>query len=73
MEVIEERIKLAKDHDAATKRGLAMGLSADEIAFYDSLTANDSAVTAMGVAKLKVSAAELIVIGRVKNAEPCAV
>ena len=60
MEVIEELIKLAKDLDAATKRGEDLGLTDDEIAFYDALAANDSAVKAMGDDKLKVIAAELI-------------
>ena len=60
MQVIEELIKLAKDLDAATKRGEDMGLTDDEIAFYDALAANDSAVTAMGDDKLKLIAAELI-------------
>jgi type I restriction enzyme R subunit len=60
MQVIEELIKLAKDLDAATKRGEDMGLTDDEIAFYDALAANDSAKQAMGDAKLKVIAAELI-------------
>jgi type I restriction enzyme R subunit len=59
-EVIEELIKLAKEMDAATKRGEAMGLTDDEIAFYDALAANESAVQAMGDDKLKVIAAELI-------------
>jgi hypothetical protein len=45
---------------AATKAGKEMGLTDDEKAFYDALAANDSAVTAMGDAKLKVIAAELI-------------
>ncbi len=60
MQVIEELIKLAKDLDAATKRGENMGLTDDEIAFYDALATNDSALQAMGDAKLKVIAAELI-------------
>jgi type I restriction enzyme R subunit len=59
-EVIEELIKLAKELDAATKRGDAMGLTDDEIAFYDALAANGSARKAMGDDKLKVIAAELI-------------
>ena len=58
--VIEELIKLAKDIDAATKRGEALGLTNDEAAFYDALAANESAVLAMGDDKLKVIAAELI-------------
>jgi len=60
MEVIEELIKLAKDLDAATKRGEDMGLTDDEVAFYDALASNDSAVKAMGDDKLKLIAAELI-------------
>jgi type I restriction enzyme R subunit len=60
MQVIEELIKLAKDLDAATKRGEDLGLTDDEIAFYDALAANDSAVAAMGDDKLKLIAAELI-------------
>jgi type I site-specific restriction-modification system R (restriction) subunit len=59
-EVIEELIKLAKEMDAASKRGVDMGLTDDEVAFYDALAANDSAVQAMGDDKLKVIAAELI-------------
>ncbi|MEZ5444105.1 MAG: type I restriction endonuclease subunit R [Lysobacterales bacterium] len=60
MEVIEELIKLAKELDAATKRGIDLGLTDDEIAFYDALASNDSARQAMGDDKLKVIAAELI-------------
>ncbi|MDH4405648.1 MAG: type I restriction endonuclease subunit R, partial [Cyanobium sp. D14.bin.5] len=59
-EVIEELIALAKDLDAATKRGESLGLTDDEVAFYDALAANDSAVQAMGDDKLKLIAAELI-------------
>ena len=60
MQVLEELIKLAKDLDAATKRGQDLGLTEDEVAFYDALAANQSAVIAMGDDKLKVIAAELI-------------
>jgi type I restriction enzyme R subunit len=59
-EVIEELIKIAKELEAAGKRGEKLGLTDDEVAFYDALAANDSAVQAMGDAKLKVIAAELI-------------
>ncbi len=59
-EVIEELIKLAKEMDAATKRGEDLGLTDDEVAFYDALASNESAVQAMGDDKLKVIAAELI-------------
>lgn len=60
MEVIDELIKLAKEMDAATKRGEDLGLTDDEVAFYDALAVNESAVKAMGDDKLKVIAAELI-------------
>lgn len=60
MEVIEELIRLAKEMDAATKRGVDLGLTDDEIAFYDALAVNGSAIEAMGDDKLKVIAAELI-------------
>ena len=59
-EVIEELIKLAKHLSAADKRGEDLGLSPEEIAFYDALATNESAVKAMGDAKLRVIAAELV-------------
>ncbi len=59
-EVIEELIKLAKQMSAATQRGIDLGLTDDEIAFYDALAANQSAVEAMGNDELKVIAAELV-------------
>ena len=60
MQVLEELIQLARDLDAAVKRGEALGLTDDEVAFYDALAANQSAVIAMGDDKLKVIATELI-------------
>ncbi|MGC9450031.1 MAG: type I restriction endonuclease subunit R [Oceanipulchritudo sp.] len=60
MEVIEELIQLAKELDAATKRGEDLGLDENEIAFYDALATNESAVKAMGSDELKVIAAELV-------------
>jgi len=59
-EVIEELIKLAKEMSAASQRGIDLGLNDDEVAFYDALAANDSAVEAMGKDELKVIAAELV-------------
>ena len=59
-EVIDELIKLAKEMEAVGKRGEDLGLTDDEIAFYDALAANESAVQAMGDDKLKLIAAELI-------------
>lgn len=57
IEVIEELIKFAKQIDAATKCGEELGLTDDEIAFYDALAANESAMTAKSDEKLKVIAA----------------
>jgi len=59
-EVIEELIKLAKEMDAANKRGEELGLNDDEVAFYDALASNESAVKAMRNDELKVIAAELV-------------
>ena len=60
MQVLEEMIALAKDLDAASKRGEDLGLTEDELAFYDALAVNKSAVMAMGDDKLRFIAAELI-------------
>jgi type I restriction enzyme R subunit len=60
-EVLQELIQLAKDIRAARQRGEESGLSDEEIAFYDALAENDSAVQAMGDDKLKVIAHELLV------------
>ncbi|MEO6624288.1 MAG: type I restriction endonuclease subunit R [Burkholderiaceae bacterium] len=60
MDVIEELIQLAREIDAASKRGHDLGLTDDEVAFYDALAANESAVKAMGDDKLRLIAAELI-------------
>ena len=59
-EVIEELIKLAKQLSEADKRGADLGLNDDEIAFYDALAANNSAVEVMGKDSLKVIATELV-------------
>ena len=58
--VIEELIQLAKDMRAAEQRGEALGLSDDEIAFYDALETNDSAVKVLGDAALRTIARELV-------------
>jgi type I restriction enzyme R subunit len=59
-EVIEELIKVAKEMSAASQRGVDLGLNDDEVAFYDALAANNSAVEAMGKDELKVIATELV-------------
>ena len=47
-QVIEELIQLAKDMRQAQQRGEDLGLTDDELAFYDALEANDSAVKVLG-------------------------
>ncbi|KAB7738426.1 HsdR family type I site-specific deoxyribonuclease [Parvibaculum sedimenti] len=60
VEVMQELIELAKDVRAARRRGEEEGLSQDEIAFYDALAENESAIEAMGNDALKVIAHELL-------------
>lgn len=59
-EVLQELIRLAKDIRAARQRGEEQGLSDEEIAFYDALAENESAVEIMGDDKLKLIAHELL-------------
>jgi type I restriction enzyme R subunit len=59
-QVIEELITLARDMREATSRGDKLGLTEDEIAFYDALEVNDSAVQVLGDAKLREIAQELL-------------
>jgi type I restriction enzyme R subunit len=59
-QVIEELIALAKDLRAAEARGEALGLTDDEVAFYDALEANDSAVKVLGDETLRKIARELV-------------
>ena len=59
-EVLQELIQLAKDIRAARQRGEESGLSDEEIAFYDALAENESAVQVMGDDKLKLIAHELL-------------
>jgi type I restriction enzyme, R subunit len=66
-QVIEELIALAKDMRAANARGEELGLSEDELAFYDALETNDSAVKVLGEPTLKTIARELVATVR-KNA-----
>ena len=59
-QVIQELIDLAKEIRAARMRGEEEGLSEDEIAFYDALAENESAVDVMGDEQLRVIAHELL-------------
>jgi len=59
-QVIEELIQLAKDMREANARGEQLGLTEDELAFYDALEANDSAVAVLGDQVLRTIARELV-------------
>ena len=59
-QVIEELIKLAHEMREASARGERLGLSDDELAFYDALATNDSAVQVLGDEQLRVIARELV-------------
>ena len=58
-QVIEELIALAKQMREAQARGDALGLTDDEVAFYEALEVNDSAVAVLGDAQLRMIAQEL--------------
>jgi type I restriction enzyme R subunit len=60
VQVIEELIALAKEMREADRRGEALGLSEEELAFYDALETNDSAVQVLGEPTLKQIARELV-------------
>jgi type I restriction enzyme R subunit len=60
VEVLQELIALAHEIREARKRGEEEGLSEDEIAFYDALADNQSAVDVLGNDSLKVIAHELL-------------
>ena len=59
-QVIEELIQLARDMREANARGEKLGLSDDELAFYDALETNDSAVRVLGDETLRGIARELV-------------
>ena len=59
-QVIEQLIALAKEMREAHKRGDALNLSDDEVAFYDALEVNDSAVKVLGDDTLRGIARELV-------------
>ena len=59
-QVIEELIELAREMREADRRGEDLGLSEDELAFYDALEVNDSAVKVLGEPTLKTIARELV-------------
>ena len=59
-QVIEELIQLARDIREAASRGEKLGLTDDELAFYDALETNDSAVQVLGDETLRAIAQELV-------------
>jgi type I restriction enzyme, R subunit len=59
-QIIEELIALAKEMRAAVRRGEALSLTDDELAFYDALETNDSAVAVLGDDTLRAIARELV-------------
>lgn len=58
--LFEELIQLAKDMRAANNRGEDLKLSEDELAFYDTVEVNDSAVKVLGEPTLVTIARELV-------------
>ncbi|MEQ9379885.1 MAG: type I restriction endonuclease subunit R [Pirellulales bacterium] len=59
-QVIDEIINIAKDMRDADRRGEDLGLSDEEVAFYDALETNDSAVAVLGDDKLRMIAQKLV-------------
>jgi type I restriction enzyme R subunit len=60
VQIIEELIALAKEMRSADQRNEDLGLTEDEIAFYDALEVNDSAVKVLGDETLRTIARELV-------------
>lgn len=59
-QVIQELINLAEEIREANRRGEDLGLTEDELAFYDALEVNDSAVQVLGDETLRAIARELV-------------
>lgn len=59
-QVIRELIELAKQIREAQRRGEDLGLTEEELAFYDALEVNDSAVKVLGDETLRTIARELV-------------
>jgi type I restriction enzyme R subunit len=59
-QVIEELVALAKQMREEAAKGAELGLTQDEVAFYDALEVNDSAVKVLGEPTLKTIARELV-------------
>ena len=59
-QVILELIELAREMRESAKRGEELGLSEEELAFYDALAENESAVEVLGDQQLRIIATELV-------------
>ena len=59
-QVIEKLIEIAKEMRQSQERGDDLGLSDEELAFYDALETNDSAVKVLGDETLRTIAIELV-------------
>ena len=60
VQIIEQLIELAKEIRRAAGRAGQLGLSEEELAFYDALETNDSAVRVLGDETLRTIARELV-------------
>ncbi|HMR39388.1 MAG TPA: HsdR family type I site-specific deoxyribonuclease, partial [Ignavibacteria bacterium] len=58
-EIIQELIDIANEIKKADQQGIDLGLSTDEVAFYNALEVNESAVKVLGDEKLKLIAREI--------------
>jgi type I restriction enzyme R subunit len=63
-EIIRELVELAQEMQAARNRGGQLGLRDDELAFYDAVCQNDSALLELGDETLKQIACELVTVVR---------
>ena len=59
-QILQELIDLAKQMREADKRGQDLGFTTEELAFYDALEVNESAVKILGDETLKTIARELV-------------
>jgi len=60
LEMIQELIDMAKDLQASVRRGDDLGLAEEELAFYDALSQNQSAVDVLGNEELRKIAHVLV-------------
>jgi type I restriction enzyme, R subunit len=58
-EIIQELINIAREISKVDKEGEQLGLSVDELAFYNALEVNDSAVQVLGDEQLRMIAREI--------------